>query len=616
MFLKITLPVVPKWMCLFLLAMCLPYAIFGQDGLPIRKITFKGNRHLSKNVLQEQLTISSSGWVGRRLFGKQVSWYSEQALNQNVDRLVRYYQKEGFLNPIIDTAVTILQGTKPQVKVLFSIDEGAYISVSQMGYVLNQVDSVELKLSRIESMSDGLAIKTQVGKRFRDSNLLTDRGTISRIYQMRGYPYATTDYLLHVDTFSHQVGIQWQINTGPQGVFGNTRFDGLVRVRPSVVQRQLAFSEGDRYSLRKLTVSQQQIYNLGLFRVASVRAVMPAHKPDTIDVKVNITEAPRFVATYGAGYGQIEKLRLSVQFQFLGFMGGARRFDIKASRSAVEPYNIDFKLSQPAFLHPRGSLVGNPYWLGQDEPGYRLRKYGTHLGYTHLFSKRFSSSMGFYYENIYRSANDLARSASLKLTDAGYDKSGVLAGMLFDNSLPRFDPSEGFYASAHLKLNGLLPNTDYPFTRLVGELRYYQQIQSDVILASKIKMGYLLKESSTEVRAEDRFYAGGSSSVRGWARHALGPADVFGLPMGGVAHFELSLEPRIRVHQLVTLALFVDAGQVWESNDKVLLGDLQYAAGVGLRVHTPIGPVGVDVARPVSRHFNSWQLGLNIGHPF
>ena len=51
---------------------------------------------------------------------------------------------------------------------------------------------------------------------------------------------------------------------------------------------------------------------------------------------------------------------------------------------------------------------------------------------------------------------------------------------------------------------------------------------------------------------------------------------------------------------------------------KIEAGDLQYGTGVGARVKTPIGPLGVDLGFPLDAPPGDpiWEVHLSLGAPF
>lgn len=167
------------------------------------------------------------------------------------------------------------------------------------------------------------------------------------------------------------------------------------------------------------------------------------------------------------------------------------------------------------------------------------------------------------------------------------------------------------------KTNGLYATRDMPFHRSLLEFKKYWGVSYGFTMAFKGKMG--LAQSMDErdyIPPEERFYAGGSRSVRGWSRADLGPKDENGKPIGGKSLLEGSIEARINLSPKFIFALFMDAGNVWLDSFHYRLNDLGYSAGAGLRYDTPIGPAGIDFARPIFNEINKWQIHFSIGHPF
>jgi outer membrane protein assembly factor BamA len=89
------------------------------------------------------------------------------------------------------------------------------------------------------------------------------------------------------------------------------------------------------------------------------------------------------------------------------------------------------------------------------------------------------------------------------------------------------------------------------------------------------------------VPESERFFAGGSTTLRGFAQNAVGPIGVDRLPLGGEALLVLNNELRFPLVSIVDGVVFSDVGNVYTRLSDFSLSDLRKSAGVGLRLRTP-----------------------------
>jgi outer membrane protein insertion porin family len=125
--------------------------------------------------------------------------------------------------------------------------------------------------------------------------------------------------------------------------------------------------------------------------------------------------------------------------------------------------------------------------------------------------------------------------------------------------------------------------------------------------------------STVAVPASERFFAGGSNTVRGYGEHRLGPVDARGNPTGGAAQLIFNLEWRFPIWRWVSGAVFFDAGQVFAEAKDLSLTDLKPGTGGGIRLITPVGPVRLDVAYPLAQvpdQVQKWRTYFSVGFPF
>jgi translocation and assembly module TamA len=89
-------------------------------------------------------------------------------------------------------------------------------------------------------------------------------------------------------------------------------------------------------------------------------------------------------------------------------------------------------------------------------------------------------------------------------------------------------------------------------------------------------------------------------------------------PVGGRTLVETSVELRHPITDSISGVVFFDGGQVSLASYDFLFDDLQYGTGVGARVRTPIGPLGLDLGFPIDPPSDDqrWQVHLSLGATF
>ena len=142
--------------------------------------------------------------------------------------------------------------------------------------------------------------------------------------------------------------------------------------------------------------------------------------------------------------------------------------------------------------------------------------------------------------------------------------------------------------------------------------------------------GNEIKELVKDVPANHRFFAGGSSTVRGFQLDRLGVPEILtvdGLSNGGNAEIILNAELRATVGKLfdrnLTAVGFLDSGQVFRLAGDLDFARLRGATGVGVRYDSPLGPVRLDFGFKMSpmiyangRRERGWEYHFSLGEAF
>jgi len=153
-------------------------------------------------------------------------------------------------------------------------------------------------------------------------------------------------------------------------------------------------------------------------------------------------------------------------------------------------------------------------------------------------------------------------------------------------------PGRGGFAKLSATMAPPVGLSDAPYASLQGDLSLFRDLGGGVVLAGRGRAGWARAlGDAISVLPNRRFYAGGTSTMRGYGRRQLGPRDADGVVRGGDAVLLAGAELRVPLVWRFGLAAFLDAGQVWWRPSDLRLADVRTAVGMSLDVRTPLGPV-------------------------
>ncbi|MBL1213322.1 MAG: outer membrane protein assembly factor BamA [Ignavibacteriae bacterium] len=596
---------------IFLIFFVVNYS-FAQENYIVRDITFIGNDTISSDELLARVEHYATGWFADNILFEDPFKFTQVIFERDKERIIKHYQRQGFINAEITDVNFSADDKSETLEIEITINENKPIRVSKTNFEI----SGNKKIDSIENLKSELLLVE--GARFIDEKITNDKNKITNYLINEGYPFVKSDYSLNIDTADNSVKITWQIDAGLRSEFGDIKIEGNKRVEESLILNKVTFNEGDIYNGSALDETQKRIYKLGLFYIVSLSAQLSNSSEKKIPIKIKLEEAPQFNTKIGLGYGRDEKFRASIDQRWLGFLGGARQLKFYAKHSSLEPYHIRLNFLQPDFIWDLTNLSVNNFIIRQTEPGFTLKRFGADFTLQRPIFFDISASIKYSFERSTLDTNSISQVERLKFNiNEIYNKSSIELGLERITSDPVFDPDKGSLSSVTLHYSGLGLRSKYHFFRPSIEYRKYIETIDRLILAFRFKAGTIFSyDNDNFIPYEERFYSGGSSSIRGWSRAQLGPKDNEGQPIGGKSIFESNIEFRFPLFWIISGVTFLDYGNVWSSELTFIADELRYASGLGLRVSTPIGPVRLDLAIPVFEGRAQVQYFISVGHAF
>src|SRR5438477_581821 len=526
-----------------LVAACAAAPLAAQQERVVRGLSFEGNHAIDDYTLGSAIATSSSSvfaslWFLRWMRLGERRYFNELEFRRDVVRLLLLYRQSGYMNAVVDTVVRREGG---DVHVLFRIYEGEPVRLTK------------LTLVGLDSILDVAGVKRtlplQEGAPFNRLLFQASADTIADRLRNAGYPYADVLRNYDVDAADLKAEASLEALPGPRARIDRVVITGLEQVDTGTVRKMLSVHPRDLFRQDRLYQSQRDLYGMGVFR--SVNIVLADSAPragdSTVTVLVRVAEGPRHRVRVGAGYGSLDCFRVQSGWTAYDFFGGARALDLTARVSKLGvgvPTNAGLRSNVCHFLHDD---------FTSDTVNYNV---GLTLRQPAFFSPRHTASLGLFAER---------RSEFNAYTRQAIGRRGVLA---------------------------------------------WRALAGTIVSARRIA---LAGQSVHFIPPDQRFYGGGPNSVRGYARNELGPRvyvtddttggvyqHVTASPIGGNSIVVMNAEVRLPTPLFpdrMRLALFVDAGQVWErGGDPGTVAGVRVTPGIGLRLATPLGPVRLDAA--------------------
>lgn len=631
----------------------------------VRQVEFEGNRAIDYYTLTTVIATTQSSWFARgvvRFLGLgEKRHFDEIEFQRDVVRLVLFYRQSGYMGAVVDTVV---RRTPKDVFITFRIHEGAPVLVRK--FDLTGFEGI----SDIERHRDELPL--HVGDPFNRFLFQASADTIVSWLHDLGYPYAEVFRSLDANAALLQADVGLEAVAGPRMRVGRVDIEGLKDLDTGTVRGMLSIHPGDVLSREKLYQSQRDLYAMGLFRSASVTLMdsVPGGPGDTLArVLVRADEGPRHRLRAGVGYGTLECFRVQTGWSILDFLGGARTLDLTGRVAQVgvgypvdagmsrnlcsslkDPfldgnvtpdtitYGLNVTLRQPVFLSPRHTASVGLFAERRSEfQVYQRTATGFNVGVTVNGRRTVPVTLSYGYSVGLTQAQDVVYCSvfsACTLDDrealrARRAFAAVTLAALRDRTNSPFDPTRGSVVALTITHASRAVGSDsaYRFNRAELEITRYHPLGRRTVFAWRVKGGTILPETFASsgqparyVPPDQRFYAGGPNTVRGFRLNDLGPrvyvtsdtnpvitpagdtvyqgARTF--PTGGNSIFLVNAELRFPSPlwpQWVRLGAFVDVGQLYERETKLVsLERIRVTPGVGVRVATPLGPVRLDVA--------------------
>ncbi|MBS1841602.1 MAG: BamA/TamA family outer membrane protein [Acidobacteria bacterium] len=632
-------------------------------------IDITGNKYFDEELLRSRLSVYQ-GALGSR--GK----FSRRLLEADRVSMEGLYKTNGFLDAKVEADIQDNYHEKGgDLYVKFVINEGVQTRVASLKIEGNRAFSEDELQGVVGSLP---------GQPYSEASVGSDRANILALYYNEGYPEATLrtsseDIDASKDNAAAQtaaekrkgkkpaefkeVKVTYRIEEGPQTRVRKVLVSGYNHTRPGIIRRQIQVKENAPLRQGEVVDSQRRLYNLGIFNRATIAPQNPNGSDPDKDVVALVEEAKRYTLAYGGGF-EVQRLASStnptgsaveaaprgiLEISKLNLTGRADSLSLKLRGSTLQGRALLGYSSPNTFASPNFSFQATAYAeKTRDISTFNETRYEGSVQLTQQVSPRTTLLYRYSFRKILVSdLKILPEEIPLFQQPTLVSQFGI--SWVRDTRDNPADASKGTLNSADFGIADTGLGSSASFTRFLYQNSSYYPIKRRFSFARSIRIGVLNPYRDTVsltfppptgsnlpqvIPLPERFFAGGGTSLRGFALNQAGPRDSnSGFPVGGQAMLVLNQEFRfpMRLPYFGTSlggAIFYDGGNVYSRVTRISfryslpkptfdnsatpqcltncsneLNYFSHTVGLGLRYATPVGPIRVDLGYQLNRPF-------------
>ncbi len=480
---------------------------------------------------------------------------------------------------------------------------------------LFHVGSVTVKGAVPQEAKDKLDLKA--GHPAVATDILAARDRLLAALRDESYPLAKVDLApATLRLASNELDVVFDATPGPRADLGPIRITGLQHMNESFVRRRLLIHPGEPFSPGELNTAREDLMSLGVFSIVRMEPAETLNTDGNLPITVNVTERKLHAVDLGVAYSTDLGLKLNAGWHDRNLFGNAERLNLTAetnfggNATNAIGYNFGAQFIKPDFMARNQDLNIDLNAIKQSLEAYDQKAFIEQITLSRRVWDHWRFSVGLLGEQEDIDQEGVSRH---------YNLVGIPLIAKYDTTNSLLNPTRGIRARLSVTPMHSLSETNSTFVIMEASGSTYFDLSGDgrSVLALRGLVGEISGANVFSLPPDQRFYAGGSATVRGYKYQSIGPKFPSGNPTGGTAISAGTVEFRQRIIGNFGAAAFVDAGQV--SSDGVpFTSQWRVGAGVGARYYTAIGPIRLDVAVPLNKEpgGDSFELYIGIGQAF
>jgi outer membrane protein assembly complex protein YaeT len=452
-------------------------------------------------------------------------------------------------------------------------------------------------------------------KPFTEGRLADIPRRLQAYYKTRGYYAVKVDAIGDPALALHgKVPVRITIDPGPVYYFDGVTVKGTRQLRPQYLVNRFKKLRGRPYSPETLDKKFREMMRTGLFNILKVNPTPVDGNLLRLDVSVEEAKPQEF--GFSIGYGSFDGAIVGASYANRDLFGYGRPITTSVEWSQ-RGYKGDVTFEDPYLFNTSFGLQVRLSAITYDFDGYSKFELGGRVTLSRKITDKYSVGLVYAGRHVEVTSADIPNEL---LGNTSYYISSIGFTQTLDLRKNPLVAPRGFVFDNTIDLAASAIGSDIDLLRATGRVSYYLSFAPDPtqlegeeleksglqkwfersLLAFGARAGivYPLDTAGTSaalaIPIDERFFTGGSTTVRSFDERDLGPHDRFGHPIGGEFYTILNVEYTFPIYGELMGAVFVDAGNLLPDARSPGLDDMRYGIGAGLRYNLPIGPVRLD----------------------
>jgi len=583
--------------------------VFSDDNEDfIRSITLKGNKSISNEKILTLVRQKPPNF----LFRKPI--FDSRLLKLDALTLKSFYHSKGFLDIKIQES---FERENNFIDINYIIDEGKRYYLSKVEIVGNY----EISNDKINDLL-GLKIQEPYDPVFINDNLYS----LENEYHQVGKLFAE---ILIKDEISDSVKVKVVINEKEDVFIKNTFLENIGKIDSSQIFREITYLNGQKYSKKEIDKSLRRLREMGVFSMVNIIPVKVSNSENLVNLIIELNHYKQREWNSVGGYDPIQfaegaeplpAISINTEWRNRSFFNSPTQFSTKllagvpVEEEFITPrIRYDINLSSNWFFGVRFPTKITGYY----ETFFTKNEQNNSVIPVNTIERRginLSQHVNFFNRSYFETRSILESFSDASENDGRIEQRAISLKVNLDKKNDPIFTKSGYLLSGILKYAGFGGERNY--LKLDLNIQSYLPFRKQSVIAFRGKFGKIFGwDNESSDYSYEKFYLGGSTSMRGWDVLRFKTKKLDDHPLGETNRIMTNFEFRGPLYKLFGVTLFIDGGVLEEESKNISLINTKWDSGIGLTIQTPLGPARIDYAFQIENP-KIWKIQLGVQNLF